>query len=121
MRVLLVDDDPLVREALMAVLESIGHTVRTAPDGDAALDELRDFPPELLVIDIIMPQREGVETIIEVRKTNPDLPIIAISGGGFIKGTALLEMASKLGATETLAKPFRTQQLIDAIARVTSS
>lgn len=121
MKVLLVDDDPLVRETLTVALEAAGHSVQAAENGDIALRHLAGASPDVVVTDIIMPTREGVETIREVHRRYPALPIIAISGGGRLDAFSLLDVAEKFGAVATLAKPFRPQKLVELIDQVTSS
>ncbi len=72
--------------------------------------------PDLIITDIIMPEKEGVETIIALSRADPALPIIAISGGGRLDATDFLTMAKKLGARHTLTKPFRRDQLLEAVS-----
>ncbi len=76
--------------------------------------------PDLIVTDIIMPEKGGVETIIALRRADPDLPIIAISGGGRLEATDFLTMAKKLGARRTLSRPFRRDQLLGAVGECLS-
>jgi DNA-binding NtrC family response regulator len=115
--ILLVDDESMLRRTLRAILERAGHTVYEAEDGDQALKMFAAEPPDLVVTDIIMPNREGVGTIDELRRRAPKMPIIAMSGGGSIGGDLFLTLASQLGATATLAKPIRQADLIEAVER----
>jgi len=117
-RVLLVDDEALVLQLFEAVLQEEHHDVTTAGDGNAAMAALARGTFDVVVTDIVMPDKEGIEMIIEMRKLKPDLPIIAMSGGGRGSSTDYLEMAALLGARKTLAKPFSTQELIDAVSEV---
>lgn len=112
------DDDPAVRASLQSRLESAGHTVRTAADGAAVLSEVRERLPDLVITDIVMPGKEGIETIMELRKHHPALKILAISGGGRAGRVGYLGAAADLGADAVLAKPFTTRQLLDAIAQL---
>ena len=114
-RILIVDDEPLVRSMLRQVLERAGYDVTEAGNGEEAIKLYRDRPADVIVIDIIMPDKEGIETIRELRRDDPDVKTIAISGGG--RGGALdyLAMAAKLGANHTLPKPVERQELLDAI------
>ncbi|MCH8154484.1 MAG: response regulator [Proteobacteria bacterium] len=93
-------------------------TVLGAGDFDTVgglLERVEENRPDLIITDIIMPEKEGVETIIALRRADPDLPIIAISGGGRLDATDFLTMAGKLGARRTLSKPFRRDQLLEAV------
>jgi CheY-like chemotaxis protein len=120
--ILVVDDNSALRAALHDLLSAAGHAVTTAANGAKAVDLVRNGDIALVITDLFMPEREGIETIIELRRHFPQLRIIAISGGGGGRaGEALapernLQMARKLGATVTLAKPFTPQQLADAVA-----
>lgn len=114
-RVLVIDDDELVLTMLESALLAAGHKVITATDGDQGLRALRRHPVDIIVTDIIMPGKEGIETIIEIRRLSPTIPIIAISGGGLHAGRLYLEAAARLGATRTLAKPFAPKKLLQEI------
>lgn len=116
--ILVVDDEPLVRELIRTALEAVGHTVDEAENGLIALECLDRRSFDLVITDIMMPEKEGIETMREIRKRCPNTRILAISGGGRAGGTAYLSLASKLGADEVLGKPFRTAQLLDVVARV---
>ncbi|HSG72042.1 MAG TPA: response regulator, partial [Planctomycetaceae bacterium] len=80
-RILIIDDEESVRETLSMMLEDRGYEIRGARDGNRGLQLIEVFRPHLVITDIIMPDKEGIETIIEVRRRWPDLRIIAISGG----------------------------------------
>ncbi|MBU0725979.1 MAG: response regulator [Alphaproteobacteria bacterium] len=117
-QLLLIDDDALVRSTLRQILERAGHTVLEASNGGEGLTRLAGQAIDLMITDIIMPEKEGVETIVETRKRHPTLPIIAISGGGRTKNMDFLDVARQVGATETLAKPFRPQILVELVAKL---
>jgi DNA-binding NarL/FixJ family response regulator len=106
--ILLVDDEALVRHTLEASLRLNGYVVLHAGDGDEALDVLAAASVDLVVTDLAMPGREGIETIIEIRRRFPHVKVIALSGvfGGFYLG-----MARQLGADAALSKPVRTELL----------
>lgn len=116
--VLLIDDDELIRDTLGSALEEANFTVDLAADGEEAINRFKKKAPDVIVTDIIMPHKEGIETIIEFTRIAPDVPIIAISGGGRTKRMDFLEIAAKLGAKATLHKPFLPSQLIAEIERV---
>ncbi|MBV9997130.1 MAG: response regulator [Caulobacteraceae bacterium] len=115
-RILLVDDEAMLRRTLRAMLERAGHAVIEAEDGAQALRIFARESPDLVITDIVMPNVEGVETIQELRRRDPDLPIIAMSGGGSKGGALFLTIAKEIGATRTLAKPIRQAELMEALA-----
>ena len=114
--ILVVDDEELLRRTLRTALERAGHEVEEAVDGGDAVRKFARRPCELVLIDIIMPEREGVETIGELRRLYPELPIIAMSGGGSVGGELFLDLARRLGATRTLPKPIRNAELVQLVA-----
>ncbi|WP_119421607.1 response regulator [Desertibaculum subflavum] len=116
-RILLIDDDRLVRQSIRLALADSGHQLDEAENGADGLDRAAAAPPDLVITDLIMPEREGIETILALRRMAPDLPIIAISGGGRIGPGDLLAAAKRLGATTTLRKPFDDVELLDQIER----
>ena len=115
-RILLIDDDATVRYALKQVLERAGHQVEEATDGLAGVEKYTASRSDLVITDIIMPNQEGIETIIKLRLLAPDLAIIAMSGGGRTGNRDFLAMAEKLGAAKVMAKPFRPKELVEAVA-----
>ena len=117
-QILIVDDEPNVRLGLVQALQAQHHKVFDAPDGDKALRALAREPIDLVIIDIIMPHREGLETIQEIRMNWPDVKIIAISGGGRMRNTEFLTVAEKLGADAVLKKPFSMAELGSAVGDV---
>lgn len=116
--VLVVDDEPDVREFVAAVLELAGHEVRTAANGREALDHHRARPADLVIMDIFMPEKEGLETIMELREQFPGVRIIAISGGGRTGDRNFLAQARYFGAARSLAKPFSHEELLNAVEEV---
>ena len=113
-RLLLIDDDALLREMLAAALVQAGHTVVQAEDGRQGVNFFRAEPADLVITDLVMPDREGIETIIALHGKWPALPIVAMSGGD-TRSSVYLALAAKLGACRTLAKPFATDVLLRAI------
>jgi DNA-binding response OmpR family regulator len=97
------------------MLEKAGHAVLEAPDGAVGLKLYQEHPVELVITDILMPGKEGIETILELRKTAPGIKIIAISGGGRMNKVDLLSMSQSFGVTRTLAKPFEREELLTAV------
>ncbi len=119
-RVLVVDDEEQMRSMLRQVLESAGYEVMEAPDGNVALWIFKEKPADLIITDIIMPEKEGLETIIELKQDFPDVKIIAISGGGHGNKGQYLDMAKKMGADNTLAKPFEKEELLKTVHNLLS-
>lgn len=111
-QVLVVDDDPSLLRGLSIAFSRAGCRVVVARDGEEALKQMAVSIPDLLVTDIIMPRREGLETIMAARARAPGLGIIAISGGGRIDSGEFLSVAQALGADAALRKPFRPSQLL---------
>ncbi len=121
-RILIIDDDDQVRKIIKLTLISAGFEVMEAQDGKIAMKIFRENPePDLVITDLIMPEKEGIETIIEIRRDFPDVPIIAISGGGRIDPNDYLYLAEKLGAQKTLEKPFSRKEIVDAVNELLDS
>ena len=117
-KILLVDDDALVRDSLAIALESAGYEVVPAVNGDEGLKALASETFDLVVLDMLMPEREGIETIREIRQTGQLVPVLAISGGDKTGWSDFLRMASALGANDTLAKPFTASELLRRVERL---
>jgi len=118
-RILVVDDEPLLRETLRLALTSAGHTVTVAPNGRAGLVAIEaDQTIELVVTDILMPETDGLELIMRLRKSGRRLRVIAISGGGRTHNMDVLDFAQTFGADMVLSKPFEPAKLISAVAEI---
>lgn len=103
---------------MATAFHSAGYKVRAAPDGQAGLAHFMAEPSELVVTDIIMPNREGIETIVELRKASPTVKVIAISGGYRVGPDDFLQLARHVGADGALAKPFRLSKLLALAAQL---
>ena len=115
---LVVEDDPDLLRLLTAAFVREGFQTFSARNGRVGVEMLRTLQPDLMVTDIVMPEMEGIGTIMEARRSSPDTKVIAISGGGhYGRSQNFLVWANELGADEVLAKPFRMSSLIMA-ARV---
>jgi CheY-like chemotaxis protein len=114
-RILVIDDDEQMRALLRDILERAGYEVTEAQHGLEGLKLFRARPADLVVTDLIMPEKEGVETILELRAEYPEVPIIAVSGGGRNGPRDYLEIAARLGARRTVAKPFTRQEILVAV------
>lgn len=117
-RILIIDDEEQVRLYLRRILTAESYEVVEAPDGKVGLRLYRQEPADLIIIDIFMPEKEGLETIMELRRDYPDVKVIAISGGGRTGSLDFLHMAKKFGALRTLEKPFTRQEMLDAVQEV---
>lgn len=115
MRILILDDEKLVRFTLRQILEGAGYDVSEAATGDACLEMQKANPFDVIITDIIMPGREGIEIVMELKQAYPRLRVIAISGGGRNHNMSYLDFASRLGADATLAKPFTDDELLAAV------
>lgn len=113
---LVIDDDDALLEALRQILERADHRVTLARNGREGYQRFTADRFDLVITDILMPEQEGLETINQLRQAAPDLPILAISGGGAaMEAQFTLTLASRLGAVRTLVKPFTRQELLDAV------
>jgi YesN/AraC family two-component response regulator len=115
MRVLVIDDEAALRQTMRRMLESAGHEVIEAENGRLGLEAYRKQPADVVLTDIIMPQKEGIETIRDIRAVDSKVRIVAISGGGRHQNMDFLRIAAKLGASSTLAKPFRKEELLACV------
>lgn len=115
-RALVIDDDEFVRTTIASMLASAGYDVIEAADGQQGLQLFLRHAVDLVITDILMPSKEGIETIVEIRQRNREVRIIAVSGGGSIGSGSLLHAAQRLGADEVLSKPFSKEQLLAKIA-----
>ena len=116
-RVLVVDDDPEMREAMARILGAAGYAVELAADGDQAIEVQRARPAEVLITDVFMPSRDGLETIQYFRIEYPDVGIIAMTGGSPTgRVDEYLKVAKVAGANATLRKPFAAQALLDSVS-----
>jgi CheY-like chemotaxis protein len=115
-RVLVVDDDPTVRRVCRTLLEFLGHTVVEAINGAEALKAMPRVEPDVVLLDMMMPEKDGIETLREIREFDPITPIIAMSGGNRVDAALCLRFASSLGAPLVLLKPFTADELDAALA-----
>jgi CheY-like chemotaxis protein len=119
-KILIIDDEPIIRHMIARILDRAGYPTVSAANGVQGLASFRHDHPALVITDLIMPEREGIETIRQIRREQPGIPIIAISGSTRTTGADFLAMAGELGATEILRKPFEPLDLLDHVARCLS-
>ncbi len=120
-RIMVIEDDDLMREMITRFLGKADYETLGAPHGEVALRLHKANPGDLIITDIIMPDKNGLETITEFRKLFPAVKVIAMSGGGRIGADTYLEIAKKLGAQKTLLKPFKFQALLEAVQELLQS
>ena len=114
-RILIIDDDEAMRYLLRQILTSAGYDVCEAADGAAGARLFRQERPELVITDIFMPEQDGIETILALKREFPTVKIIAISGGGQNGDLNYLAMTRTLGADRVLRKPFTHQELLTIV------
>ena len=114
-RILVIDDDEQLRRMLCMALRRAGYVVVEAGNGNEGLERFREAPTDLIITDLLMPEKEGLETIMDIRREFPDAKIIAMSGGGRAGNLNFLRVAERLGAQRTIAKPFNLQALLAAV------
>ena len=114
--VLVVDDQDQVRQLIRETLEQAGYEVEEACDGKEGLERYRVRSTDLVIMDILMPDQDGLETIMTLRQEFPDIRIIAMTGGSDTVGIPnFLDVAKMLGARRTLQKPFELKVLLEAV------
>ncbi len=116
-RILVIDDEPLIRSMLKKMLERQGYLVILASDGSEGVKLFKRDPTDLIITDIIMPEKEGLEIIQEIRIESLEVPIFAISGGGRNSPAEYLDLAKLLGANEIFNKPFNKNEFLGAVKR----
>lgn len=114
-KILVIDDDDQFRMMMVEMLERKQFEVFAAADGEEGIQIWQNVNPDLVITDIIMPNKEGIETILELKRFNKAVKIIAISGGGRTNAKDNLRSAKLLGASLTLAKPFESSELLKAV------
>lgn len=117
-KVLIIDDDEVIRMALRGIFKKENCGVVEAGNGNAGVSLFRQEKPDIVITDILMPDKEGLETISEIRACDPHVKIIAMSGGGSVRDMGFLKLAGKLGANGTLHKPFRPDEILSLIGRL---
>jgi CheY-like chemotaxis protein len=114
-RILIIDDESQIRSMLRLMLERVGYEVVEAPDGIEGIRKYREKPTDLIITDLIMPNKDGIGMIIDLKKEFPSVKIIAMSGGGVNRPEGYLDGAKKLGASRTLTKPIDRDDMLTAV------
>ena len=117
-KILIIDDDYHILLMIKKMLERAGFEIDLASNGNEGLELFKKIPFDLVITDIIMPEKEGLETIREMKRIHSDFKIIAMSGGGKISADNYLETAKIFGASTVLGKPFTQKQLVTAVQEV---
>jgi CheY-like chemotaxis protein len=116
MRILIIDDCPMARLALRTMLEGVGYTVLEAEDGEQIVRSGRRVQADLVICDMLMPGRDGLAVIRELRRTSPGIKIIAISGGAYQGKMDALRASLSVGADDILEKPIREENLLKTVS-----
>ncbi len=120
--IIIIDDDRFVCKTLKRIFEKEGHTVDVAEDGEQGIQLVRRSNPDLVIIDIIMLNKEGIETIDELIKEYPDIKMIAISGGGLrLEACQYLDLALKIRVKAALKKPFDRDEIVNLANEIISN
>lgn len=117
-RVLLIDDEKMLRDVLRDAFVAAGYDVAVAANGAEGVRMFEEAPSDIIVTDVLMPDKDGLEVIMELRKRHPDLKIVAISGGDRTGNRRYLRIAKELGAARILPKPFRPKELLAVVEEV---
>lgn len=116
--IIIIDDEAALRSTMRKILERAGHVIREAEDGDRGIALQREHPADLVITDIFMPGKEGMETIQDLKEEFPDVRILAVSGGASVGASGPLMDAELFGADGTLAKPFSVEILQKRVSEV---
>jgi YesN/AraC family two-component response regulator len=114
-KILVIDDEEMILETVRQILEKDAHEVSLAGNGREGMQYLSANDTDIVITDIIMPEKEGLETILEIKTRYPDIKIIAMSGGGRIQSSEYLRAAEVFGVNAVLRKPFRAASLAEAV------
>jgi CheY-like chemotaxis protein len=117
-RILLIDDEAAVRMTVAEILKRAGYEVQSAADGKSGLELYKSQRFDLLITDLLMPERDGLETIMALRRAGAPLKIMVISGCGQTLGSEYMKIAQHLGADLSLPKPFTRNELLTAVAKL---
>lgn len=114
-KILIIDDEPHILLMLKKMLERVGYEIEIATNGVEGIKLFKESGSDMVITDIIMPEKEGLETIREMRRIKSDLKIIAMSGGGKVSADNYLQIARIFGAAKSIAKPFTQKEMVSAV------
>ena len=117
-RILVIDDEPTALDIICKILEHSGYETLVATNGQEGIDLFRQHPCDLVITDMVMPVKDGLQTILDLRVDSPELPIVAISGGGNISKERYLAVAGYLDKVVTVGKPFTVETLVSAVKQL---
>ena len=120
-QILVIDDEPDILKLISKILEKAGYKVMTAENGRLADKLFNEYPFDLVITDIVMPQKEGLEIILQLKENSPDTKILAISGGGKIEFAEYLDAARATGAHAIVKKPFEISHLLNTVEQLLNS
>lgn len=117
-KILVIDDDSLIRDLISGALEGEGFELAMAEDGRQGLDMVKEFEPDLVIADIVMPRQSGIEVVAALKRKKPDVKVISITGADMGDKKGLLKIAKGFGADAVLSKPLSRSSLLGAINEV---
>ncbi|MFP4381716.1 MAG: response regulator [Candidatus Sumerlaeia bacterium] len=117
-RILVIDDEEQLRGMLRELFEKMGHTVVEAENGDVGVQEYRKQPADVVITDIVMPEKSGIGSILSLKREYPDVKMIAISGHSRVGDKDLLDLARELGAEYAMTKPFKMAEIADCVNKL---
>lgn len=117
-RILVIDDEPTALDVISRILQHAGYEVLVARNGQEGIELFREQSCDLVVTDMVMPVKDGLQTILDLRVDAPELPIVAISGGGNISKERYLAVAGYLDNVITIGKPFTMDILVSAVKQL---
>lgn len=115
-RILIVEDDAAMNDYIGDILKQTGYQVSAAFNGVSGLEAIRSASPDVVILDIFMPEKDGLEMLVELRRTSPKLPVLVISGRQHLLSGCSMSLARQLGASDVLAKPFTPKELLSRVA-----
>lgn len=116
--ILVIDDDPIMRETIRDILQVEEYNVVLASNGKEGMAHLEVLEIDMILTDVLMPEKDGIEVIMEAKRKYPNIKILAISGGGFISARNYLKMARDLGANASVMKPFDIDDLLQNVNKL---
>ncbi len=117
-QILVIDDEKTILALLRQLFERQGYHVLTASDGNVGIQTFKNNPVDLVIVDLLMPGKDGIETIQELKCLDPAIKIIAISGGGIIQPDLYLKLARKFGAIYSFKKPIKNDKLLTFVVNL---